>query len=157
GSDSELRDVFLNLVFNALDAMPDGGRVTVRAEARADAADASSGTGGAPGHVVVSVADTGRGMSPEVRSRIFTPFFSTKGERRSGLGPAIALNVTSQHGGPIDVETARGVGTTMRVLLPVAPPATARAAAGADGAPARVLLAIAEPLLRTQLTRALER
>src|SRR6185503_6171724 len=120
-SDSELKDVLLNLVFNALDAMPEGGVVSLR-------------TSGESGRVAIEVKDTGRGMTPEVRSRIFTPFFSTKGERGSGLGLAIALNVVSQHGGTIEVDSAPGVGTTMRVLLPPAP------AAGGQAKPARVLL-----------------
>jgi PAS domain S-box-containing protein len=138
GSESELRDVLLNLYFNALDAMPHGGELRVTTAAEGDA-------------VWLLVADSGRGMSPEVRERLFTPFFSTKGERGSGLGLAIAANTVSQHGGSIEVESEPGRGTTMRLTLPRARPK--------DGLerPARVLLVESDPLLRIELMRSLGR
>lgn len=137
GSDAELRDVFLNLAFNALDAMPDGGILTFRALREGPS-------------VVVEVIDNGRGMDDDVRKQLFIPFHSTKGERGSGLGLVLALNVISQHGGTIKVETSPRAGTTVRVRLPRA------GRWPAEGAPkVRVLLVEDEPLLRAQLSREL--
>ncbi len=107
GDVSELRDVLVNMVFNAVDAMPAGGYLTLAAE-RVD------------GSVVISVGDTGIGMSPEVRSRVFDPFFTTKGVEGMGLGLAVSYGVIRRHEGTIDVETEVGHGTTFRIKLPVA-------------------------------------
>jgi len=105
GNDSELREVLMNVMFNAIDAMPEGGVVTVRSFS-------------SEGRVVVAVKDTGRGMPADVRNKIFTPFFSTKGERGLGLGLSIALNIVSQHDGSIDVDSRPGEGTEVRLILP---------------------------------------
>jgi len=137
GSRSELKDVFLNLTFNAIDAIGSTGQITVRAYRLDD-------------RTAIEVTDTGRGMTEEIRNRVFTPFFSTKGERGSGLGLAIALNVVSQHGGAMSIESEPDHGTTVQVLLPPAA-STDRSTAK----PARVLLAESEPLLRAQLERAI--
>ncbi|HWS53380.1 MAG TPA: ATP-binding protein [Pyrinomonadaceae bacterium] len=107
GDGSELREVLVNMVFNAVDAMPEGGTLTLAA----DAAD---------GFVELSVGDTGTGMSPEVRSRIFDPFFTTKGKAGMGLGLAVSYGIVSRHEGSIEVESEVGRGTTFRVRLPAA-------------------------------------
>lgn len=72
------------------------------------------------GGVELSVRDEGAGIPPEIRSRIFEPFFSTKGGKTDGLGLAVCLGIVQQHGGAIDVESQPGQGTTVRVTLPVA-------------------------------------
>ncbi len=107
GDESELREVLVNMVFNAVDAMPAGGTLTL----------ATHETGE---HVVVSVSDTGCGMTPEVRSRIFDPFFTTKGKAGNGLGLAVSYGIILRHEGEIEVETAPGRGATFKIKLPIA-------------------------------------
>ncbi|MDQ3652628.1 MAG: response regulator [Acidobacteriota bacterium] len=107
GDAAELRDVLINMIFNAVDAMPAGGRITLSAEASGEQA-------------VIIVADTGVGMSAEVRSRIFDPFFTTKGSAGVGLGLAVTYGVIRRHEGSIEVETEVGRGTTFRITLPIA-------------------------------------
>ncbi|HEV7905514.1 MAG TPA: PAS domain S-box protein [Pyrinomonadaceae bacterium] len=87
---TELREVFVNLIFNALDAMPAGGRIELR-ETRSD------------GWFVVEVRDTGEGIPPEFQDRIFEPFFTTKGSQGSGLGLAVSYGIIKRHGGTIEV------------------------------------------------------
>ena len=106
GDDSQLRQVVLNLILNAAEAMPDGGVVQVR----------TSRNGG---WLELSVADTGCGMDQETVERIFDPFFTTKFTGR-GLGLAAVFGIAQGHGGKIDVASTPGSGTTMRVTLPVA-------------------------------------
>jgi signal transduction histidine kinase/ActR/RegA family two-component response regulator len=106
GDASELRDVLVNMIFNAVDAMPGGGRLTLTAERHDE-------------KVLVTVADTGCGMSPEVRSRVFDPFFTTKGVEGMGLGLSVSYGVIRRHGGTIRVESEGGRGSTFRVLLPL--------------------------------------
>jgi signal transduction histidine kinase/ActR/RegA family two-component response regulator len=106
GDASELRDVLVNMVFNAVDAMPAGGRLTLAAEQR-------------DGRAVVTVEDTGCGMSPEVRSRVFDPFFTTKGVEGMGLGLSVSYGVIRRHGGTIKVESETGRGSSFRVILPL--------------------------------------
>ena len=107
GDDSELREVLVNMVFNAIDAMPEGGTLTL-----------STRTVGE--QVIIKVVDTGIGMYPEVRSRIFDPFFTTKGKAGLGLGLAVSFGIIRRHGGNIEVESQYGKGTEFRVTLPVA-------------------------------------
>jgi signal transduction histidine kinase/CheY-like chemotaxis protein len=107
GDDSELREVLVNMVFNAIDAMPEGGTLTL-----------SSRTVGE--QVVIKVVDSGIGMYPEVRSRIFDPFFTTKGKAGLGLGLAVSFGIIRRHSGNIDVESQYGQGTEFCITLPVA-------------------------------------
>jgi len=114
GNANELGQVFLNLFLNALDAMPDGGRLGVTA-------GPGPGPGDAPG-VTVTVQDTGVGMSPEVRDRIFEPFFTTKeGASGTGLGLSICYGLVRDHGGVIEVDSEPGRGTRFSLWLPAAP------------------------------------
>jgi len=116
----QLVQVVLNIALNARDAMPDGGRLTIATR------DVELPTGA---HVAIEIRDTGCGMDEETRLRVFEPFFTTKSVGKgTGLGLATAYGVVSQSGGYIEVESELGLGTTFRVLLPVAPAATARAA-----------------------------
>ncbi|MBD0371575.1 MAG: response regulator, partial [Pyrinomonadaceae bacterium] len=107
GDASEMREVLVNMVFNAVDAMPQGGRLTLSAEE-------------IEGQVEISVRDTGVGMTPEVRSRIFDPFFTTKGKAGMGLGLAVSYGIVRRHEGIILVESEVGRGTTFRIRMPIA-------------------------------------
>jgi CheY-like chemotaxis protein len=107
---AELREVLLNLLFNAVDAMPEGGRIAL-----------TTRPGRFPSTAEVEVRDTGHGMPESVRARIFEPFFSTKGPKGSGLGLAVAFSIIGRHGGDIEVASAQGEGTTFRITLPHAP------------------------------------
>ena len=107
GHSSELREVLVNMVFNAVDAMPNGGLLTLAARDN-------------DGHVEITVGDTGIGMEPEVRSRIFDPFFTTKGKAGMGLGLAVCYGIIQRHQGSIDVESEIGKGTIIKITLPVA-------------------------------------
>jgi signal transduction histidine kinase len=111
--------VILNLTLNARDAMPFGGRLTL-ATARVEVTAGRAGEGMPSGlYAVLSVTDTGTGMSNEVRARIFEPFFTTKVVGKgTGLGLTIVSGIIKEHGGHIEVETAVGKGTTFRVYLP---------------------------------------
>jgi signal transduction histidine kinase/ActR/RegA family two-component response regulator len=107
GDESELREVLVNMIFNAVDAMPEGGILTLSAREQ-------------DGSVVISVADTGTGMSEEVRQRIFDPFFTTKGKAGLGLGLAVSYGIIRRHEGSVEVSSEAGAGTTFRIALPVA-------------------------------------
>jgi signal transduction histidine kinase/ActR/RegA family two-component response regulator len=109
---SQLDQVFLNLLVNARDAMPDGGRLLVRAGA--EAAEE------APGRVLrVAVSDDGVGMPPEVLDHVLEPFFTTKpAGQGTGLGLSVAVGIVEQHGGKVRVRSSPGAGTTFDVLLP---------------------------------------
>jgi len=111
GIEAEIREALINLVFNAVDAMPDGGALTIRTLE----ASSSSGTR----HVHVEVSDTGVGMSEETRRRCLEPFFTTKGERGTGLGLAMVYGVTQRHSADIEIDSTAGVGTTVRLKFPV--------------------------------------
>jgi signal transduction histidine kinase/ActR/RegA family two-component response regulator len=110
GVESEIRDALTNLVFNAVDSMAQGGVLTIRTRNQATASDLRT--------VSVEVSDTGIGMDEETRRRCLEPFFTTKGERGSGLGLAMVYGVTQRHKGEIELESARGQGTTVRLNLP---------------------------------------
>ena len=116
-SDVEIREVLVNLLLNAADAMPDGGRIIVE-----------SGRDGETAWL--SVTDEGHGMPPEVRTRIFEPFFSTKGKNGTGLGLSVCWDIAAGHGGGLEVESAVGYGSTFTLWLPAtdASPGTATAA-----------------------------
>lgn len=107
GCAPELREVLTNLIFNAVDAMPEGGQITVR-------------TRSLPNHVRVDVTDTGIGMTPEEKVRCLEPFFTTKGEHGTGLGLAVTYGIVQRHGGHIEIESEKGCGTTFSLLFPVA-------------------------------------
>ena len=107
GDDSELREVLVNMVFNAIDAMPEGGTLSLTTLTNGDS-------------VIIKIIDTVVGMYPEVRSKIFDPFFTTKGKAGLGLGLAVSFGIIRRHGGEIEVESTYGKGTEFRITLPVA-------------------------------------
>ena len=117
GVASEVREAIINLVFNAVDAMPEGGTLTFRTYRCEFPATSSSAH--AQSQVVVEVADTGIGMNEETRNRCLEPFFTTQGERGTGLGLAMVYGVARRHRATVDIETAVGVGTVMRLIFPI--------------------------------------
>lgn len=109
GVEGEIREALTNLVFNAVDAMPDGGIVTLRtrlAEAGAQ--------------VLIEVSDNGTGMDEATQRRCMEPFFTTKGERGTGLGLATVYGMTERHGARMAIESAQQQGTSVRMYFPVA-------------------------------------
>ncbi|HRF00858.1 MAG TPA: PAS domain-containing protein [Pirellulaceae bacterium] len=119
----QLEQVIMNLVLNARDAMPTGGRLTI------ETAAAERGDDAAPRFARLSVSDTGHGIDEEIRSRIFEPFFTTKElGKGSGLGLAVVDGVVAQSGGTIDIESRIGSGTTFRLSFPLVPNDEARPA-----------------------------
>jgi CheY-like chemotaxis protein len=112
GVASDLREIVGNLIHNAVDAMPRGGRLRLRGTIQ-------------DGAVLVACQDSGTGMPADVRARIFDPFYTTKGERGTGLGLAIVRSVVARFGGDLHVASELGVGTTVTLRLPAAELATA--------------------------------
>jgi PAS domain S-box-containing protein len=144
GRAAELREALANLIINAVDAMPDGGTLTLRTRL-------------SEGVVVVEVSDSGTGMSPEVRDQIFHPFYTTKGEQGTGLGLAMVQGIVEQHHGEISVQSEPGQGTTFQMRFPALPEQSERSVVAARPAPPRVrglrvLLTEDEPSLRQILT-----
>jgi CheY-like chemotaxis protein len=134
-----VREGLVNLVFNAIDALPEGGTIRLRALRQGEA-------------VVVEVQDSGVGMSPEVRARIFEPLFTTKGPRGTGLGLVQVLDMAARHGARLAVDSAPGRGTTFRLAFPVpAAPAVVARPAGALS----ILVVDDEPPLADLLARML--
>lgn len=149
--EGEIRDALTNLVLNAVDAMPEGGTLSLltRQEAQADGTT----------RVVLDVRDTGIGMDTETQRRCLEPFFTTKGQRGSGLGLAMVYGCMQRHGAEIGVESAPGAGTTIRLAFPAH-----RELAPVDGAPIdpptptralKILLVDDDPLLLRSLSETL--
>ena len=110
GDRQYLSQVFVNLILNAVEAMPDGGRIAISSDVSVDT-----------GCVAINITDTGPGMAPDVLESIFDPFFTTKtGGRGTGLGLSVSLGIVQKHGGDIRVASKTGEGTTFTVILPAA-------------------------------------
>jgi signal transduction histidine kinase len=109
GNAAELREVLANLIFNAADAMPRGGRIVIRTNRHEEC-------------VRIAVTDTGIGMSESERERCLEPFFTTKGERGTGLGLSVVYGIVQRHGGTIEIESKKGRGTTFCIDLPATAP-----------------------------------
>jgi PAS domain S-box-containing protein len=109
GLEGEIRQAVTNLIFNAVDAMPEGGTLTLRTRKRT----------APPPHIMLEVSDTGIGMDDETRQRCLEPFFTTKGDQGSGMGLATVYGTMQRHNGDVSVETALGAGTTVRLSFPV--------------------------------------
>jgi signal transduction histidine kinase/ActR/RegA family two-component response regulator len=125
----QLHQAFLNLVVNARDAMPHGGTLTISTSNEEVSARDSTFAGSAPGeYVQLTVADTGTGITEEVRSHMFEPFYTTKEEGKgTGLGLSTVYGIVQQNGGHIAVETEPGQGTVFRIRLPAVAPESAPA------------------------------
>ena len=150
GDAVELREVLVNMIYNAIDAMPSGGEIRMSSQET-------------NGRVVLTIADSGTGMTPEVKSRLFDPFFTTKGKGGTGMGMAVSFGIIRRHNGSIDVESEPGRGTTFRISLPVAAEvetnadaASSRPEASSGDDRIRVLVVDDETAVREVLREALE-
>jgi signal transduction histidine kinase len=126
GADNEIRDALTNLIFNAVDATPEGGIIQVCTSVLTS----PLGSGAPEQHVRLEVRDTGIGMDEETRQRCLEPFFTTKGNRGTGMGLAMVYGMAQRHGAALEIDSKPGGGTTMRLLFPVS--------AVASGSTARV-------------------
>ena len=147
GAESEVRDALTNLMLNAVDALPEGGviRLRTRVEARTD-------------QVVVEIQDNGVGMSETTRSRCLEPFYTTKGERGTGLGLPMVFGMLQRHGGELEIDSELGKGTTMRLIFPRAPTgvSTRGQELSSPAPPMRILLVDDDPLVLRSLRDSLE-
>ena len=151
GDPVELREVLVNMVYNAIDAMPSGGEIRVATQENRE-------------RVVVYITDTGTGMGPDVKQRLFDPFFTTKGKAGTGMGLAVSFGIIRRHEGSIEVDSEPGRGTTFKISLPKVTPtqtaATDTEASEALAAPSddkvRVLVVDDETHVREVLIEALE-
>jgi len=150
GVESEIREALVNLIFNAVDALPEGGRIAVRTRL----ADVP-----AP-HACIEIADTGIGMDEATRRRCLEPFFTTKGERGTGLGLPMVYGVVQRHGADLDIDSRVGHGTTVTLHFPAAPSDAGRATQSsptpARPARLRILVVDDDPLLLKSLQHTLE-
>lgn len=143
GEESALREVLTNLIFNAVDAMPDGGMITI--QTATDDKDA-----------LLHVIDSGTGMTEAVRQRCLEPFFSTKGALGTGLGLSMVYGIIERHRGKLDIQSAPGRGTTFTIRLPLAAPMSMQQSMPAAGVKAgtalNVLVVDDEPRVREVLS-----
>jgi PAS domain S-box-containing protein len=150
GAAGEIRDALTNLVLNAVDAMPQGGTLTLRTYVSE------------PNQVHVEVTDTGVGMDEATRTRCLEPFFTTKGERGTGLGLAMVYGMLERHGGEIQIESEPGAGTSIRLMFPRAPSAALGASdsgvfpALAPSRPLRILFVDDDPIMLMSMRDILE-
>ena len=159
-----LQQVLLNLCINARDAMPDGGRLTIRTQSvvcKGEKCECGSELP-AGGYFQLTVSDTGCGMTPEVKARIFEPFFTTKDVGKgTGLGLAFVYGVVKQHGGAVHVDSEPGCGTTFRICLPCGAPTAeiieTRQEKSAPCGSGTILVADDEEAVRYVAARLLER
>jgi PAS domain S-box-containing protein len=157
GSESEIREALTNLVFNAVDAMPDGGVLTLRT--RPDRRAPGSRQTPVEGDISLEVTDTGIGMDEETRRRCLEPFFTTKGERGTGLGLAMVYGMAQRHNADVEIESQPGAGATVRLRFDA--PATDHAGHLRPDhlprlpAPSRILVVDDDPLLLRSLYDAL--
>ncbi|HEV8014865.1 MAG TPA: ATP-binding protein [Stellaceae bacterium] len=151
GIASEIREALTNLIFNAVDALPQGGRLTVR-----------TGFAGSPAadRVAIEIIDTGIGMDEHTRRRCLEPFFTTKGERGTGLGLAMVYGAAQRLGAELEIESELGRGTTFRMVFAIAEmiaAAASRPAAGPASLPSlRILIIDDDPVILDSMRLVLE-
>ena len=150
GDAVELREVLVNMIYNAIDAMPSGGEIRLATQESRE-------------RVVVCMSDTGTGMGPDVKQRLFDPFFTTKGKAGTGMGLGVSFGIIRRHEGSIEVESEPGSGTTFKISLPKVLPASANVGAQLTNSVAaisddkiRVLVVDDETHVREVLIEALE-
>jgi CheY-like chemotaxis protein/anti-sigma regulatory factor (Ser/Thr protein kinase) len=153
--ESEIREALINLIFNAVDAVPDGGKLTLRTKM------ANAATGAGAGTVQIEVEDDGIGMDEDTCRRCLEPFFTTKGERGTGLGLAMVYGVVQRHGAEIDIKSTPGKGATVCLGFPVQTAAmagTTRYDSGPAAVPTRMRLLVVDddPVLLKSLRDILE-
>jgi signal transduction histidine kinase/ActR/RegA family two-component response regulator len=156
GSETEIRDALTNLVFNAADAMPDGGTLTLRTRSQHATAEPEA-EGVHPIHV--EVCDTGIGMNEETRRRCLEPFYTTKGERGTGLGLAMVYGMIQRHSAELHIDSTVGQGTTVRLsFLPALAAVSVAQHAAARGMTDRLQLLLVDddPLLLKSLREVLD-
>ncbi len=157
GVESEIREALINLVFNAVDALPEGGTITLQTKT-IDGPTVSPDNAAAR-RVQIEVRDTGVGMSEDTRRKCLEPFFTTKGERGTGLGLAMVYGIVQRHSGEIEIESETGKGTTVRLSF-AAPAAiagpTQPGIVHAVPSRLRILAVDDDPLLLKSLRDALE-
>jgi signal transduction histidine kinase/ActR/RegA family two-component response regulator len=151
GAEHEIRDALTNLIFNAVDAMPGGGTLLVRTQKIAvDGAE----------RILIDVRDTGVGMDEDTRRRCLEPFFTTKGERGTGLGLAMVYGMIQRHSALLEIESAEGEGTTMRLSFPAYTSSLVSVGVTSDHAGVnrrlRILLVDDDPLLIKSLQDTLQ-
>src|SRR5439155_17651519 len=115
GEPAALREMLVNLVLNAVDALPRGGRIEIRTWMTDES-------------VYCAVSDAGIGMTPDVQRRALEPFFTTKGVQSTGLGLSVSYGIVRRHDGDLTIESVEGQGTDVTLRLPAAPGAPAPAA-----------------------------
>ena len=169
GAENEIRDALTNLIFNAADAMPDGGTLTVRTKnvvrpAKPETTAAPGAVQGPetdlPAEVVfLEVSDTGVGMDPETRRRCLEPFFTTKGERGTGMGLAMVYGMAQRHRAELEIDSSPGQGTTVRLVFPAAARSAhetgRQLALGLPVRPLRILIVDDDPLIIESLRETL--
>ena len=156
-AESEIREALINLIFNAVDAMPEGGTLAIRTRVNGSARSSPDGPVLQSAHV--EITDTGLGMDDATRRRCLEPFFTTKGERGTGLGLAMVYGTMQRHGADIEIESVLGQGTTVRLSFAVPTVvAGARTSATAYTVPSalRILVVDDDPLLLKSLRDVLE-
>jgi PAS domain S-box-containing protein len=155
GIESEIREALINLVFNAVDAMPRGGKLSLRTRVIAEGRTAQGETSG----VALEVGDTGSGMDAETRRRCVEPFFTTKGERGTGLGLAMVYGTVQRHGADMTIDSAPDQGTTVRLTFTCAQPTGDATPAPPipRATPLRILVVDDDPLILKSLRETLER
>jgi PAS domain S-box-containing protein len=145
GDPAAIREMLTNLIFNAVDAMPQGGTITVRARAEGS-------------EVWLRVSDTGTGMSEDVRQRCLEPFFSTKGQHGTGLGLSLVHATVQRHRGSLAVQSEPGRGSTFAIRLPVHArpvPVPLDSAPATASRPLRILVVEDDPIVRLSVTEQL--
>lgn len=155
GAESEIRDALTNLIFNAVDAMPQGGVLTLRTYL----VSLSAPEGEPETRVTIEVGDTGVGMDEETRARCLEPFYTTKGERGTGLGLAMVFGMVKRHSGEIQIDSKPGIGTAIRLSFAAMTAGSAVAQLPASHLPARrmrVLIIDDDPVLIKSLRDTLE-
>lgn len=158
GAENEIREALTNLVFNAVDAMPNGGPLTLRTSVAEEKAPHPPGSS-ARRFVQVEVIDAGVGMDEDTRRRCLEPFFTTKGERGTGLGLAMVYGAMQRHSADIEIESAVGQGTTVRLIfaIPTTPvPDFASSTTPSVLPPVRILVVDDDPLVLKSLHDTLE-
>ena len=168
GAENEIRDALTNLIFNAADAMPDGGILTLRIatvmrqpsrERELPSAKDVGDAGSTHEVVYLEVSDTGVGMDEATRRRCLEPFFTTKGERGTGMGLAMVYGMAKRHAAELEIDSAPGKGTTVRIVFPVAPRSAEESekqlALGLAVRPLRILIVDDDPLIIESLRETL--
>jgi CheY-like chemotaxis protein len=153
GVESEIREALINLIFNAVDAMPDGGALTIRTRSLE-----TSGSSAGPARTSVEVIDTGTGMDAETRRRCLEPFFTTKGERGTGLGLAMVYGTIQRHAADIEIDSTPGQGTCVRLIFAAATHVAEATEPSRAARPSRLRILVIDddPLLLKSLRDTLE-